>query len=115
MSGCSVADLSHAMRIASAIANICSLVMGSIAVPASQQHMTAGFMLATIEDVVLASKVKFFFVAFSVPCLDLFQSILMKIMCTSAVLCSIGPVPCSVAAAQFLEADHADTIASLVE
>ena len=34
--------------------------MGDIAVPASQQHMTAGFMLVTMEDVVLASTVKFF-------------------------------------------------------
>ena len=33
--------------------------MGSAAVPTSQQHMTAGFMLVTMEDVVLASLVKF--------------------------------------------------------
>ena len=52
---------SHALRIACAIADICSLVMGDIAVPASQQHMTAGFMLVTMEYVVLAGKVKFLF------------------------------------------------------
>ena len=45
-------------------------------------------------------------------CLDLFQSILMKIMFAPAVPCSSGPVPCSVAAAQ---ADDADDIALLVE
>ena len=97
------------MRIACAMADICSLVMGYIAVPASQQHMTAGFMLVTMEDVVLASNFKFFFVDVSLLCLDLFQSMLMKIMFAPAVLCSSGPVPRSVAAA------HADDIALLVE
>ena len=88
--------------------------MGDIAVPASQQHMTAGFMLVTMEDVVLASRAKFLFVDSELACLDFFQSMLMKIMFASAVLCSSGPVPCSVAAAD-VEADHTDTIALLVE
>ena len=39
---------------------------------------------------------------------------LMKIMFAAAVLCSSGPVPCSVAAAD-VEADHDDDIALLVE
>ena len=34
--------------------------MGDFAVPTSQQHMTAGFMLVTMEDVVLASTFNFF-------------------------------------------------------
>ena len=88
--------------------------MGYIAVPASQQHMTAGFILVTMEDVVSASTVNFFFVDVGLLCLDLFQSILMKIMFALAVLCSSGPVPCSVAADD-VEADHADDIALLVE
>ena len=88
--------------------------MGDVAVPASQQHMTAGFMLVTMEDVVLANKVKFFFVDFGLACLVLFQSMLMKIMFAPAVLCSSGPVPRSVAADD-VEADHADDIALLVE
>ena len=88
--------------------------MGSIAVPASQQHMTAGFMLVTTEYVVLASAVKFLFVDAGLVCLDLFQSMLMKIMFALAVLCSSGPVPCSVAADD-VEADHADDIALLVD
>ena len=90
------------------------MVMGDIAVPASQQHMTAGFMLVTMEDVVLASIVKFFLVDAGLACLDLFQSMLMKIMFAPAVLCSSGPVPCSVAADD-VNADHADDIALLVE
>ena len=88
--------------------------MGVIAVPTSQQHMTAGFMLVTMEDVVLASRVKFFFVDAGLACLDLFQSMLMKIMFAPAVLCSNDPVPCSVVAAD-AEADHADDIVVLVE
>ena len=88
--------------------------MGDIAVPASQQHMTAGFMLVTMAVVVLASTAKFLFVAPGLACLDLFQSMLMKIMFAPAVLCSNDPVPCSVAAAD-AEADHADDIAVLVE
>ena len=88
--------------------------MGDIAVPTSQQHMTAGFMLVTMEDVVLASTVKFLVVAVGLVCLDLFQSMLTKIMFATAVLCSSGPVPCSVAADD-VEADHADDIALLVE
>ena len=76
--------------------------------------MTAGFMLVTMEDVVLASTVKFFLVDAGLACLDLFQSMLMKIMFAPAVLCSSGPVPCSVAADD-VEADHTDNIALLVE
>ena len=76
--------------------------------------MTAGFMLVTMEDVVLASKVKFFFVDAGLACLDLFQSMLMKIMFAPAVLCSSGPVPRSVAVDD-VEADHGDDIALLVE
>ena len=63
-----------------------------------------------MEDVVLASRVKFLFVHIGLSCLDLFQSMLMKIMFTPAVLCSSGPVACSVAAD-----DHADDMALLVE
>ena len=84
--------------------------MGDFAVPASQQHMTVGFMLVTMEDVVLASKVKFLFVDASVVCLDVFQSMLMKIMFAPAVLCRGGPVPRSVAADD-VEADHSDDVA----
>ena len=76
--------------------------------------MTAGFMLVTMEDVVLASNVKCFFVDAALACLDCFQSMLMKIMFAPAVLCSSGPVPCSVAADD-VNADHADDIALLVE
>ena len=76
--------------------------------------MTAGFMLVTMEVVVLASRVKFLFVDASLACLDLFQSMLMKIIFAPAVLCSSGPVPCSVGADD-VQADHADVIASLVE
>ena len=90
------------------------MVMGDIAVPASQQHMTAGFMLVTMEDVVLASTVKFLFVDAGLLCLDVFQSMLTKIMFAPTVLCSTGPVPRSVAADN-VEADHADDIALLVE
>ena len=88
--------------------------MGDIIVPASQQHMTAGFMLVTMEDVVLASTVKFLFVDAGLLCLDVFQSMLTKIMFAPTVLCSTGPVPRSVAADN-VEADHADNIALLVE
>ena len=88
--------------------------MGDIAVPASQQHMTAGFMLVTMEDVVFASTVKFLFVDAGLLCLDVFQSMLTKIMFAPTVLCSTGLVPRSVAADN-VEADHADDIALLVE
>ena len=88
--------------------------MGDIAVPASQQHMTAAFMLVTMEDIVLASKVKFLFVDAGVLCLDLFQSMLTKMMFAPAVLCSSGLVPRSVAVDD-VEADHGDGIALLVE
>ena len=73
--------------------------MGAIAVPTSQQHMMAGFMLVTMEEVVLASTYQFFFVDPADSCLDLFQSMLMKIMFASAVLCSTGTLPRSVTAA----------------
>ena len=76
--------------------------------------MTAGFMLVTMEDVVFASTVKFLFVDAGLMCLDLFQSMLTKIMFATAVLCSSGPVPCCVAADD-VEADHTDNIALLVE
>jgi hypothetical protein len=88
--------------------------MGDFAVPTSQQHMTAGFWCATMEDVVLASTVRFLFVDAGLLCLDLSQSMLTKIMCAPAVLCSSGPVPCSVAADD-VNTDDADHIALLVE
>ena len=87
--------------------------MGDIAVPTSQQHMTAGFMSVTMEDVVRASVVKFFFVHFTLLCIPLFQSMLTKTIFTmfaSAVLCSSGRFDVNVD-----EADHADDIALLVE
>ena len=67
-----------------------------------------------MEDVVLASVLKFLSVEPGVACLDGFQSMLTKIMFALAVLCSSGPVPCSVAAEE-VKADHADDIALLVE
>ena len=70
--------------------------------------------LVTMEAVVLASKVMFLFVDASLSCLELFQSMLTKIMFAAAVLCSNDRVPCSVAAAD-VEADHTDTIALVVE
>ena len=89
------------------------MVMGDFAVPTSQQHMTAGFMVVTMEDVVLASKFKFLVVDAGLQCLVLFQSMLMKIMFAPPVLCSSGPVPFSVAADD-VTADHADDIALVV-
>ena len=83
--------------------------MGDIAVPTSQQHMTAGFMLVTMEDVVLASILKFLFVHVELSCLVLFQSMLTKIMFAMVVLCSSGLVSSSVAADD-LQAEHADAI-----
>ena len=71
--------------------------------------MTAGIMLVTMEDVVLARTLKFLFVHVGLSCLDLFQSMLMKIMFATAVLCSSGPVPCAVAADD-VNGDHADDI-----
>ena len=92
--------------------------MGDIAVPTSQQHMTAGFMLVTMEDVVLASNSKFLLVHVGLSCLALFQSMLTKIMfapvCSGLVLCSSGLVSCSVAADDF-QAEHADDIALMVQ
>ena len=65
-----------------------------------------------MEDVVLASTPKFLFVHVGLSCLALFQSMLTKIMFALAVLCSSGPVPCTVAADD-AETDHADDIALL--
>ena len=62
----------------------------------------------------MASTVKFLFVDAGLACLDLFQSMLMKIMFAPAVLCSSGPVPCSVAADD-VDADHADDIADAMK
>lgn len=76
--------------------------------------MTAGFISVTMEDVVFASTVRFLSVDAELVCLDLFQSMLMKIMFAPTVLCSSGPVPRSVAADD-VEADNADNIALLVE
>ena len=73
--------------------------------------MTAGFMLATTEDVVTASTRRFLRVDAKVLCLDLFQSMLMKIMFASAVLCSSGTVP---EPAEPVGADHADLMVLLV-
>ena len=76
--------------------------------------MTAGFILVTMSDVVLASAVKFLFVVFGLACLSLFQSTLTKIMFAAAVVCGTGPVPCSVAADD-VEADRGALIAILVK
>jgi len=82
------------------------------------QHMTAGFMLVTMADVVLASAFKFLLLAAGLclprPCsVAAAESMLMKIMFAPAVLCGSGPVPRSVAVAD-VEADHAGDIALLV-
>ena len=90
------------------------MVMGDIAVPTSQQHITAGFMLVTMEDVVLASTSKFLFVHVRLSCLDLFQSMLTKIMFAMVVLCSSGVVSCS-EAADDLQAEHLDAIVLLLK
>ena len=74
--------------------------------------MTAGFMLVTMEDVVLASLVRFLHVDTGFSCLDLFQSMFTKIMFACSVLCSSGTVP---EPAEHVEADHADGMALLVE
>ena len=73
--------------------------------------MTAGFMLVTMEDIVVAIAVRFLCVDTGLLCLDLFQSMLMKIMFASTVLCSSGTVP---EPAEHVEADHADHMALLV-
>ena len=114
IAGRSVAAPSHASRIACAISDICSMVIGDIAVPTSQQHMTAGFMLVSMENVVSCSVHKFFSAHVGLSCLDLFQSMLMKIIFATAVLCSSGSVSCSVAA-DSPEVDHADDIVLLVK
>ena len=88
--------------------------MGAIAVPASQQHMTAGFILLTMEVVVLVSRFRFLFVLAALLCLDLFQSMFTKIMFATAVLCGSVPMLSSVAA-DFVKADHANDIALLVK
>ena len=67
-----------------------------------------------MEDVVLASTVKFLFVDAGLVCLDLFQSILMKIMFAPAVLCSSGPVPRSVVADD-VDVNHTDDIADAMK
>ena len=72
--------------------------------------MTAGFILVTMEDVVLPSLVKFFRVDVWLLCLDLFQSMLTKIMFATAVLCSSDPVPSSVAVDD-VAGNHADDLA----
>ena len=76
--------------------------------------MTAGFMLVTMEDVVLARSPKFLSVHAGLLCLDIFQSMLMKIMFAMVVLCDSCSVSCSVAADD-LQAEHADDIALLVQ
>ena len=63
-----------------------------------------------MEDVVLASVIKFLSVELGLACLDGFQSMLMKIMFAPAVLCSSGPV-LPIVAADDVQADHADDIA----
>ena len=70
-------------------------------------------MLVTMENVVSASLFKFLFVDSGLVCLDLFQSMLMKIMFAPAVLCRSGPVLCSVAADD-VEADHAESLFVLI-
>ena len=98
-----MADASHAVRIVPATADISSLVMGFVASPTSQQHMTPGFRLVTMEEIVSASLVMFLRVDPSLSCLDLFQSMLTKIMFVLAVLCSSGTVP---EPAQPVETNH---------
>ena len=63
-----------------------------------------------MEDVVLASVIKFLSVELGLACLDGFQSMLTKIMFAATVVCGTGPVPCSVAADD-VNVDHGDDIA----
>jgi hypothetical protein len=86
--------------------------MGFIASPTSQQHMTAGFILVTIEHVVFQSFARFLRVDTALACLDAFQSMLTKIMFTSAALCSNVPMP---EPTDHAEAEDADNIVLLVE
>ena len=67
-----------------------------------------------MEDVVLASVLKFLSVELGVACLDGFQSMLTKIMFAMVVLCNSGLVSCSVAADD-LQAEHAEGIALLMK
>ena len=55
--------------------------------------MASGFMLVTMEAMVLESLSKFLRAATGLMCLEHFQSMLMKIMFASSVLCSSGTVP----------------------
>ena len=52
-------------------------------------------MLVTMEAMVLESTPRFLRVDAGLLCLDLFQSMLMKIMFASSVLCSSGTAPVS--------------------
>jgi len=104
--------------------------MEYFASPTSQQHMRAGFMLVTMEDIVWVSFFRFLHVDTAVLCLELFQSMFTRIMLTQAVLCSSDTVtehveavlcssgtvtePCSVAAAEHVDAAHAEHIALAV-
>ena len=74
--------------------------------------MTAGLMLVTMDEAVSASLVVFLRMDASLSCLDLFQSMLTKIMFVLAVLCSSGTVP---EPAEPVEVDHTDNMALLVE
>ena len=79
-------------------------------------------MLVTMEDVVSASFVRFLCVDAGLLCLDLFQSMLMKIMFVPVVLCSSGTAPESTEQAAVLcssgtvpeLAEHADHMVLLV-
>jgi hypothetical protein len=98
------------------------MVMGFIASPTSQQHMASGFMLVTMEAMVLESTPRFLRVDAGLLCLDLFQSMLMKIMFVPVVLCSSGTAPESTEQAAVLcssgtvpeLAEHADHMVLLV-
>jgi len=84
--------------------------MGFDASPTSQQHMTAGLMLVTMDEAVSASLVVFLRMDASLSCLDLFQSRLTKITCMLAVLCSSGAV---LEPAEPVASDHTDNMALL--
>lgn len=84
--------------------------------------MAAGFMLVTMEAMVLESLSKFLRAAAGLMCLEHFQSMLMKIMFASSVLCSSGTAPVSTEQAVVLcssgtvpeLAEHADHMVLLV-
>jgi len=63
-------------------------------------------MLVTMEAMVLESTPRFLRVDAGLLCLDLFQSMLVKVMFATAVLCSSGTVP--------ELAEHADHMVLLV-